>query len=415
MSHFRTKKKKFINSRISRVPQCDFLYSPYNRPPFSTQGEGMVYGLLEVATSFSDEFETYIPIEEQYHILEGCFDRLKEEHYKKISKRRGTEGIVYDAIQDYEDKLTGQPSKPFLLSGWHLLNMVPRRYFRTMTPRLSSKGITLHSMNEDLVKQVLIEASTHFPVTFLDIDMSACHARIAASLQNRDGKTRIKSTIDQPIKFWDKQTELLQPFLQNEGLLLKDADLSNILKMAFSYSLNGYDPEKEFLLLPTIKKHAPYLLDKYPTLNHFQASRHLGILKEMLLNFELIREVRDLNTFCESNAGKGLWTIDRRTPYKIPSTEMGISRVLQGFEVVLLSALTRFVLIRGGLPLNLAHDTLLVAFKNTPGFNARELCFTLSDELSEWSSYLLGGYSLPLEAKYTIQNGIYLDKTNILP
>jgi hypothetical protein len=74
---------------------------------------------------------------------------------------------------------------------------------------------------------------------------------------------------------------------------------------------------------------------------------------------------------------------------------MGIYRVLQGFEVVLLSVLIYQILSKKLLLIYLDHDDVLILTKKTVDPN--KICESLSKYIfSLWSNYLLGE-SLPIE------------------
>ena len=55
----------------------------------------------------------------------------------------------------------------------------------------------------------------------------------------------------------------------------------------------------------------------------------------------LVKEVKMLNPLCYNETYEGVFTIDRREMYTIESVHKGISRVLQGFEIIVLTVLTR--------------------------------------------------------------------------
>lgn len=109
-------------------------------------------------------------------------------------------------------------------------------------------------------------------------------------------------------------------------------------------------------------------------------------------NDPLVSEVKQLNMICVNQWGDKVFTVDRVEPYKIQSKHLGISRVLQSFEVVLLSLLTRACIIRGHLPLSLDHDGLLCLVKAS--HDPYEVCESLTQDLSEWSGFLLEGKSM---------------------
>jgi hypothetical protein len=49
------------------------------------------------------------------------------------------------------------------------------------------------------------------------------------------------------------------------------------------------------------------------------------------------------------------YSVDRSTPYFVESQHKAISRVLQGFEVVLLAALVADIFALGGIPASLGN------------------------------------------------------------
>ncbi len=73
---------------------------------------------------------------------------------------------------------------------------------------------------------------------------------------------------------------------------------------------------------------------------------------------------------CVVKEDKKSFTLDSVEPYGVDSVHKGISRALQGYEVVLLSVLVRAIVLRGGIPINLAHDGCMAIF---PGI--QDTCF----------------------------------------
>jgi len=136
----------------------------------------------------------------------------------------------------------------------------------------------------------------------------------------------------------------------------------------------------------------------------------LSATKKILKGFDLIQEVEKLNEQCAIQEGfkdYKVYTIDRCEPYRFNSKHMGISRVLQGFEVVLLSVLAHEILKNKCLPISLDHDGIL--FMANPSVDPQEISEILSKGLfAEWSNYLLGE-ALPIEAKRYISNGQVVD------
>ena len=76
---------------------------------------------------------------------------------------------------------------------------------------------------------------------------------------------------------------------------------------------------------------------------------------------------------------------------------MAISRLLQGFEIVLLSVLVRFILEIGAVSLD--HDGVLVAFIGKR--DSKQIALNLTKKMEPWSKYLLG-QPIPIDAKSPI-------------
>lgn len=88
------------------------------------------------------------------------------------------------------------------------------------------------------------------------------------------------------------------------------------------------------------------------------------------------------------------------------SVHKGISRVLQGFEVVMLSILTHAVTGFGGIPVSLAHDGEIVYFKEE--VDPTEMYKKVSEEIASWSMFLLKGKKIAIEPKTCIANGKHI-------
>ncbi len=80
--------------------------------------------------------------------------------------------------------------------------------------------------------------------------------------------------------------------------------------------------------------------------------------------------------------------------------------MLQGVEVVLLATLISFVEQRGGLPVNLAHDGALVMFRG--GEEPQNICYALSQDMKQWSRFLLGDLEIGIETKFSAKNGVII-------
>jgi hypothetical protein len=162
----------------------------------------------------------------------------------------------------------------------------------------------------------------------------------------------------------------------------------------------------------TLNENAQALLEQ----NHNESkddllnSKVLKVCKGILSKVDILDEVRTLNPLCslKMNHDKFLtYTIDRQTPYEIDASYKGISRTLQGFEVILLTTLVREVLKNKCLPLSLDHDGTLVYVR--PGVDINNLQKELSDGIKDWSQYLLNGISIPVVAKLIVSDGTIIE------
>jgi hypothetical protein len=189
-----------------------------------------------------------------------------------------------------------------------------------------------------------------------------------------------------------------------------------MLKVCLYTALNGGNPTGDERIFENLKANARSLFPfetKYQdnikeVLNHplFKTS------KLILDQFTLTKELKDFNKECYSQGtGKTYYTytIDRPEPYICNLPHQGISRVLQGFEVVLLSYLTRIVLTTGGLPISLDHDGLLIAYPSyiTPD-SKQELEDLLTNKMYYISNHLLKA-PMPIEVKNFITPTSKLD------
>jgi hypothetical protein len=190
--------------------------------------------------------------------------------------------------------------------------------------------------------------------------------------------------------------------------------VKKLLKVALYTSLNGGNPSGPERMLDNIALNLGSYLHKKNISGKTEEIKTDPIwdaLGKVMEDCLLIKEVKDLNMECVYHDGDKIFsfTVDRVIPYETDSDHKGISRVLQGFEVVLLSVLARDVLAMGGLPVSLDHDGLLMMFPTSKfnqlfdgkaellaeALNSREFLF------SPWSEYLLRK-PVPLEVKRLI-------------
>ena len=209
-----------------------------------------------------------------------------------------------------------------------------------------------------------------------------------------------------------------KPYFEKYNVSLDDKVIKKILKIGLYTALNGgrpFSPERlhDNLLLSA---------DSWINANNLQSLEALsqsGIFKaskECFENFDLIKEVSEINTQCtkqivDLHGQKVFRTFTIHTPvaYTFKKQHLGISRVLQSFEVVLLTVLVYAILETEGLPISLDHDGVLVMYSQKQfkamGSDPKKIADRLSTGIfANWSSYLLKE-PMPIEAKRIIMEG----------
>ncbi len=145
----------------------------------------MVLGLIDKGPVFYNTFNTLLTLEKQEHILKKSFV-LSREKWLRESVHSEDIGIFHEINKkDEEDRMRKgkAPSKSFFEKNWTWKGLVPSKYRRTQAPRITASGGTLHAMKKDMSKMVVLSASEQISDScFMDLDFSACHAHIAASL-----------------------------------------------------------------------------------------------------------------------------------------------------------------------------------------------------------------------------------------
>lgn len=232
-------------------------------------------------------------------------------------------------------------------------------YRRTpKAPRLTTPGNTFHGMKKELIIEILKHLTRIIPnALVLEIDMSACHSRITASL------LKPGSMIEQALEstdFWKNKVDLFLPLYKAKGIDLPDDRLKKMLKVMLYTSLNGGNPASHDRLTMNLLTHARDFKPK----NHFTSSDLYLVTKQIAEEFVLVIEVKGKNKHCFINGHNDsyTYTLDRLEPYKNGAAYKGISKVLQSFEVILLTCLTPQVVKINGLPLSLDHDGFLAMF-----------------------------------------------------
>ena len=155
--------------------------------------------------------------------------------------------------------------------------------------------------------------------------------------------------------------------------------------------------------------------ENYPSHELFRCS------KKCVQSFILAKELSDLNNKCFIKKDYGdevnyqtytnTYIPSRIDPWFIDAPQKGISRVLQVFEVVLLTILKikppsrdsyRVGLLIRGVPLSLDHDGVFAGFKGEKYIN--DIAKKLRESLGPWAKYFLKS-EVPVEVKRYFHNG----------
>ena len=385
----------YIRNSVFRMPIQPFIYSPVRPNSFSTQGETMVEILLKVSPMFADKFDRVFPVDTQREVAQSNF--VKERAIWKAKQNvpilKETE-VALSAV----DPSSKSKGKKYFETNRQFTRLVPCFYQRTKAPRISTKGSTLHGMKKDLLKSVLKDLSLRKKIEFLEIDMSACHSRVARSLILSPDSV-LGVSLREP-QFWATQVNALKIFYLERDLNVDDKTLKRILKVALYTAMNGGNPASDARLLDNLSNNYEPYAREFTSVEQLQMSPLWSATKEILNRFSLVAEVRNLNETCavkEEDGSYKTYTPDRWEPYVVEGKHLGISRVLQGFEVVLLTVLVKQCLIQGSLPVSLDHDGVLIMVPS--GTNTTELVEKLgSGDFAAWSEYLLKE-PLPVEVK----------------
>lgn len=116
---------------------------------------------------------------------------------------------------------------------------MPPIYSRTAAPRLTAKGGTLHGMKRVLAELVLKDLSAICGGSFVDVDLSAAHAHIAAAVQNKAECTLNRLICKENTNFWNDHASTHTKLLNQAGVQLKEKQVRSMLKVSFYRSLNA--------------------------------------------------------------------------------------------------------------------------------------------------------------------------------
>jgi hypothetical protein len=365
----------YLKSNSFILPPQPLLYDLSMPCSFSGQGERMIRDLLDVSKDFPTLLNNFLPLEEQVSMAQESFQRLKAEYMgtKEAEARR------LEMAQGSRRRGYFFDNRPFLGG------LTPKEYYRTNAPRLTTKGSTLHGMRKDVKSDILKQITNMFDCQIIDFDFAGAHAVIATRLLGPS--ERLLRECVSSSSFWDDQTEI---FMRRNGfsdLKISQKECRAMLKIMLYTSLNGGNPLSPARVFDNLGNFKfDLVIQVHQGLDFRQSADYANFCKVFAEN-PLIEEVKSLNEKCVGEWGDRVYTVDNTSPYKIESKHKGISRVLQSFEVVMLSVLVRGCLSSGLLPLSLDHNGVLCLDINKTQVTNLEK--DLTDQMCDWSTYLL--------------------------
>lgn len=395
--------EKYFNEECYTLPERNFVYTPQAPNSFSYQGEDMVSNLLKIAPLFKRRFDQLFPIELQKEIHKEKFEELKLLYNKEIAEQS-----VLRAVTKYMDE-DGKVNKKYFETKRTFETLVPASYKRTEAPRISTKGNTFHAMKKSLLIEIVKELSIRSSAVFIDVDMSAAHTRIGRFLLSDEDSDLNKALSD--AEFWPSVVSKYKDrFAQ---VLVNEKQVKKILKVGLYTSMNGGNPVGDKRLIANITSNLIDTLDELNirTPEALMSSSLFKITREVLDDFALIKDVQAISSKCfykewdveESKANYFSYTIDKVGPYEFDKGHKGISRVLQGFEVVLLTVLVYKALKLSFTPVSLDHDGCLLMLTKGQFELYNNDPFTLSKavesgKFESFCTYLLKE-TIPIEPK----------------
>jgi hypothetical protein len=384
----------FLSDSVWTRPVGQFTYSPVRPNSFQERGQKLVNLLIGGSPLFYERFNMVVPLEKQVQIMEGSYNTQRQLWLD-------SKPILKPGVYKYF-----QTNRKFV-------GLCPSSYHRTEAPRLSAYGSTAHGMKKVLLLDILKVISSQYNLTFLDIDMSACHSRVALSLQGNIHNTLLYKALNKP-SFWGDQVSKYKRTFDKYDLTFKEC--KGLLKIPVYTILNGGNPCSPDNLTNNLEdncsSYSKQFYEKSPDADIL--SSELGRdLHKILSHDNLLNELKDLNKNCSIGLrDKGVKTyrcygVDRINPYVTESAHKCISRVFQSFEVVILTSLVKSCLQKGNIHiLSLDHDGVLVyqSNKDFETLNHLDLLASLQESFSPLPHYLLKA-PVPLEFKRIIQNG----------
>jgi hypothetical protein len=182
-----------LRNSITSEPSLElFVYDPRKYCPYSPVGAEAKDCLCKLGPSFSYIFQQKFSLTQQTELINGHYRAWQVEvpnlkvssklsKYWEKNKNRTT---LDDDIQKYIKKSVNQEGFKggYFASVRNFTSIVPEEYVMTEAPRISAKGSTLHGLRKDFKLSVLTDLARKTNLTFVEVDMSACHTRVAASL-----------------------------------------------------------------------------------------------------------------------------------------------------------------------------------------------------------------------------------------
>lgn len=208
---------------------------------------------------------------------------------------------------------------------------------------------------------------------------------------------------------------LYQPYFKD--LNIPDKVVKKFLKVGLYTSLNGGNPSSNERLLDNIKLNAKEYVESNKLLEDSLITINpiFDCLKHLLDDFELVKEVKDLSSKSFDTIMDGdkrvyyAYTVDRQQPYEFDSGHKGISRVLQGFEVVLLTTLVHSALSINAKIVSLDHDGALIMISQKQFESYNNNALNVAQKISEGKFYEFSKYlleqNISIEPKRIIYNG----------
>lgn len=282
-------------------------------------------------------------------------------------------------------------------------SLFPMEYYWSKAPRLSARGSTLNSRKKILKRLSCISICQVDPnLIFIDIDIQSAHNHFAAKIAGDESV--IQSLVTDKNIWKNKIKDVRSDFVPFN---IDDKIIKRFLKIGVYGTLNGGNPVGNAILDTNIMDE--FFSERNPEVQ-------LQIRNQIKTTFEtwnLIEELKSLNSKVTQKLDLTnlIYSIDRIEPYMVDQPHKAISRYLQGYEVILLSVLSYFVLYTGGLVINLEHDGLLCLFTKKPNIKNTQVVDDVLSKLSiyfnNWSKCLLNK-EIKIEPKiYITSEGVY--------